>query len=364
VTALVVTGSAAAWRQEGGDRGHANAGGTGATLPYSTLWGPKRVSLGPDDRLLEHGVSTGGGRLYATALDGTTVALGLGTGQTLWQRTLVERGVFATAPAYDRERIYVNSRRPGGLWALDAASGRTLWRRSLGNSEGGPLTVKSAVYVAHADFQGWAGFVNKFTRYGTRRWVVPLRCPVTQSPVWTGTYVVIADRCGYVYAFTPSGRRAWQRRVPAHSGAHGAVNYVRGRLYVNTRNDYVFALRPSSGRILWARRTGRGTSYGACAANYWTLWCGNGWRDHRVTAWARSGRRRWTRLIPGSQVMGDLVITGSTLWVCSYSERVTYALSRRTGRTKDRSADCAYTPAAGLGRVTYLVHRLRIEAVA
>jgi outer membrane protein assembly factor BamB len=361
---LALPGAAAAWTQEGSDRGHANAG-PGAAPPFVHLWTSRAVGVTHFRRILEHGITTGGGRLYATALDGTTVALNPDKGLFLWRRVLGENGLFATAPAYDRGRLFVNGRRPRMLWALAAGTGHVLWKRSTGgNSEGGPLIVYHSVYISLGIFGGTGSYVAKYNRYGSRRWLAPLRCSVTQSPTWTGKYVVVADRCGYVYAFTPGGRRAWLRRVPAPAGAHASINAVYGRLYVNTKNDRVFALRPSNGSIIWARTTGVGDSYGGCAATRSWLWCANGWRDHRVTAWNRYGTRQWTRLIPGSQIMGDLVVTGGTLWVCSYSQRIIYALNRTTGRIRASSSGCAYTPAAGASGRTYLVHRLRLEAVA
>jgi outer membrane protein assembly factor BamB len=362
--ALVVTGSALAWTLEGASPRHTNVTTAGATPPYTFIWVTPALGLTHFRRILEHGATVAAGRVYATTLDGTTVAIASGSGDILWRRKLGANGLFATAPAYDRGRLYVNGRRPKMLWALGAASGKIIWRRNLGgNSEGGPLVVYHQVYVSVGIFGAGGSHVVKYTRYGGRRWAAPLRCSVTQSPTWTGKYIVIADRCGYVYAFTPGGRRAWLRRLPAPSGAHAAINAVYGRLYVHVKSNRVFALRPSNGRLLWARTTGVGTSYGGCAATRWRVWCANGWRDHRVSAWDRYGHRRWTRFIPGSQIMGDLVVTRGLLWVCSYSNRVIFGLDQRTGRIKLRVPGCAYTPAAAAAGTTYLVQRLRISAL-
>jgi outer membrane protein assembly factor BamB len=331
----------------------------GSLPPFSKLWTSPAISA--DARVIEHGATVTPRNVFVTSIDGTTVALSTATGEVVWRRLLVGgEGHFATAPAYADGRLYVNARRPGRVWALDAATGAILWRRELGgNSEGGPLVVGKNVYLTL-----YTGQLVKYSPRGRRMWSRYLGCSVTAGPTWTGRYLVSADRCGHVSAFRPSGSLAWRRDLGAPSGAHALVNHVRGRLYVNTKENRLFALRPRDGRILWIRRTGSGIAYGSCAATQRRVWCGNGAREARVRAWSSDGRLLWERVLSSSgSIMGDVVRTRGLLWVCDFKNSVIHVLNPGTGSKIKKMRRCRYTPVVASGSVVYHVSSNEIEAL-
>ncbi|HSX22823.1 MAG TPA: PQQ-binding-like beta-propeller repeat protein, partial [Gaiellaceae bacterium] len=94
------------------------------------LW--KHAFAAPSDG--PNGVTVSGSRVYA-ATDTTAFALNAATGRTLWSRPLVSQTeqFVAIAPVVDRGRVYISTqgsppRGRGALYALSAATGTIVWR--------------------------------------------------------------------------------------------------------------------------------------------------------------------------------------------------------------------------------------------
>jgi outer membrane protein assembly factor BamB len=368
--ALVMADAAAAgWLYEGGSPRRSNASSHGVSPPWRTLWTQRPHPKGVEGGLIEHGVTIAEGHVYVVTIGGTVAAISESNGKIVWRRTLPRRGggVFATAPAYHRGALYVNARGPGGIWKLDASTGRIVWkRRYRGNSEGGPLVVGGAIYVNISEWPDGRGRIYRYAPGGRVVWRRPIGCGVTNGPTWTGRHIVAANRCGGVYGYTRSGRRVWHTRLSrAPNGAHAFVNATRGRLYVHTKDNWLYALSPVRGRILWARRTGVGVAYGSCAASKRMVYCANGYRDRRLSAWTRRGRRVWTTSSRG-RVLGDAVLIRGIVWLASFSNSgkgKVHGFNARNGRLKFRFRSGRYSPAASSGNLIYIIHSRHIEAL-
>ncbi|MGH2714792.1 MAG: PQQ-binding-like beta-propeller repeat protein, partial [Thermoleophilaceae bacterium] len=170
-------------------------------------------------------------------------------------------------------------------------------------------------------------------------------------------------------AFTPWGRRVWQRRVTG--GIYAATNSVGRRLYVHTKAGLLYALNARTGRRAWVRRTGWGIGYPECAATRTRVWCANGWGDNRLSSWSRRGRKLWSRRLPG-QVMGAVVLTRRMLWVgthdgrdSSYNRKARRVLGFNpwTGRLRVRMGSARYDPLAAGRSMLYVIHYAKIEAI-
>jgi hypothetical protein len=97
-----------------------------------------------------------GERLFAVLnLAGAVAALGAADGALLWQTSLGPPGSPLTPPVSDGQRLYLGSR--AGLYALDLADGRELWRRPVERGlEAGPVVAGDVVYAAGRDHRLYA----------------------------------------------------------------------------------------------------------------------------------------------------------------------------------------------------------------
>lgn len=184
------------------------------------------------------GIALAAGRGYTGETDGTTdhaIAFELGSGRTLWRAALGETyrghdgsrdGPIAT-PAVGGGRVFMAGPR-GLLLALDAQSGRELWRKDL-----------LAELAARAPFYGFGA-----------------------SPILVGERVVIQlggpEKSGLVALEAASGRLAWSARPSETKGdSAGYTMAVPAELggehqLIVTGHDRVFAVRASDGAVSWS----------------------------------------------------------------------------------------------------------------
>ena len=178
------------------------------------------------------------GRGYTGESDGATdhvIAFDLGTGKTLWRAALGDSyrghdgsrdGPIAT-PAVGDGRVFMLGPR-GLLLALDAASGRELWRRDL-----------TALPEVKAPTYGFGG-----------------------SPILAGDRVVLqrggALKSGLVAFEARSGELAWTALLsdtkgdsPGYTMAAPAA-FGGERQLVVTAHDRVFAVRAGDGTLAWS----------------------------------------------------------------------------------------------------------------
>jgi len=188
------------------------------------------------------GITIVGERGYTGESDGTTdhaIAFDVRTGKTLWKAPLGETyrghdgsrdGPIAT-PAVASGRVFLPGPR-GTLVALDAASGRELWRKDL------PAELKVKL-----PFYGFGA-----------------------SPIVAGARVVLqvggAEKSGLAAFEAATGALAW-KAMPSDtkddsSGYATAVpaTLVGESQLVVTAHDRVFAVRVSDGSIAWSHALG------------------------------------------------------------------------------------------------------------
>jgi outer membrane protein assembly factor BamB len=223
-----------------------------------------RLYTAPNDG--PNGVAVGFGRVFA-ATDTTAFALNARTGRRIWSRRLADRDeqFVDVAPVVASGRVYLSTVGfpPGGrgaLYALDARSGRIVWRfdtirdpwRNTLAGGGGvwyPVSVDGAgrVYAGIANPGPWGG-TRKLPNGGAFPGPVP----------YTSSLVVLDGR---------TGRLLWHDQVTPHD--------VR---------DYDFQDSPVLATVRRSGRTVRAV-FGAGKAG-------------RVVAWDRTTRSRlWTRAV-------------------------------------------------------------------
>jgi outer membrane protein assembly factor BamB len=253
---------------------------TGAALPFNTypagawdVWassptvtGATVVIGGADGMIYALDLATGkarwafrtGGRVRATpavadgtvivgSWDGRVYALDLATGQERWvHRTIgdtldsgkfgFDRRALQSSPAIAEGRVFVGSR-DGGLYALDARTGKREWRASHRGSwvVGSPAVKDGTVYVGSSDGQ-FVQAVDAAT--GTERWRFETRANVLSSPVLVRNLVIVGTEAndspwGDLLALeAATGKLRW--RIRCEEALYSSPVAVDSMLYVGT----------------------------------------------------------------------------------------------------------------------------------
>ncbi len=157
-------------------------------------------------------LQAGGREEVAVGSDaGVFKVLDAATGSVVWSRDLVSgsavHGLLAS-PGYDGINLYVPSAgEPSGMFALDAAGGRTKWTNQTGLPVYSAPAIGDGVLVfGTGDVFGdpnAGGIVAVSSRDGTVLWTHDLHSAVFSGPAISGDMVLVGDSRGDVIAFRP-----------------------------------------------------------------------------------------------------------------------------------------------------------------
>jgi outer membrane protein assembly factor BamB len=200
------------------------------------------------------------GRLYAGSADGTLYALDAKSGRELWRFDTeghgLESGKFGfdrrtiqASPAVGDGRVYVGSR-DGFLYAVDAATGKQLWRvdHQMSWVNTSPAFADGIVYAGSSD-ERFLQAVD--ARTGRERWRVTTQRPVWSSPAVVGNMVYVGDGSGTVYAVDrASGHERWRHQAGRRIFSSPVI--ADGVLYVGNDDGGVYAIRGSDTPMLRA----------------------------------------------------------------------------------------------------------------
>jgi outer membrane protein assembly factor BamB len=174
------------------------------------------------------------GRVYVALSDGTIIALDARSGKQIWRRTT--GAAIAMTPALANGMLFVGDHRaPGNFMALDARTGRTIWQTVFaGGVRSEPVIASGVVYEGE-----------------------------------TGGDAPACRRSGLHALDERSGRPLWTWDVDARTHSGGSVwsplSFDRGRVIFGTGNsctngnalsNAVVALDPS-GRVAWSVNTAK-----------------------------------------------------------------------------------------------------------
>ena len=250
-----------------------------------------------------------------------------------------------------------------------------LWSTSIGQGasrEGritsGPIIAEDRVFTLDA-----AARVTAFSLDGSTLWSQDLTLKGEASREGFGGGVAFGDNVlvagtgfGEVVAMEPAtGAIIWRQELDAPVRA--APTVANGMAYVVSRNDQAFAIDLENGRIRW-RIAGidpdAGVVGGASPATVDGLVVLPFASGEVVGTLARNGRRAWTSVISGgrrghararlSDITGDPVIAGDTIYVANQSGRLV-ALDRRSGDRRWSVNEGSLGPALPVGGSLFFV---------
>jgi outer membrane protein assembly factor BamB len=296
--------SNASWAQGHGDPKHRTSHPALSPSPRLAWAAPIGAGDGRRQRITASPV-VAAGRIY-TMDSAARVSAVSPVGQVLWQSDLLparddEGQATGGGMAYEDGVLYVSSGY-GVLTALEAATGKQVWRQELDATGSGEPTVRDGlVYLVAGDDTGWAvnardgriawqiegtpspsnvlgapapvvtkdlaifafgsgDLVATFRRGGLRRWSASVSgqrtgstlariSDVTGSPVLVGQRAYVGNHSGRTVAFdVASGDRLWT----AQEGAIGPVWPAGDSLFQISDRNQLLRLKAGSGEILWA----------------------------------------------------------------------------------------------------------------
>lgn len=179
--------------------------------------------------------------------NGKVAAYDLSTGSLLWEvlvnppkgRTEVDRLTDINASVLVLgEEVYAAAYQ-GGVTALAAANGQTLWSRDI-SSYSGPAADFLAIYVTdqHGEIHALA------RRTGREMWVAgDLRNRDVTGPAVVGNAVVVGDFAGYVHWFNAATGALEARQRAGSDRISAAPLVVNGMVYVQNEGGKLYAFR-------------------------------------------------------------------------------------------------------------------------
>ncbi|WP_435143758.1 PQQ-binding-like beta-propeller repeat protein [Halobaculum sp. P14] len=211
-----------------------------------------------DDAGFRSSLVVADGKVYA-GTDGELHAVDAASGRSLWRSRLREgeSPLISSTPAVADGRVYLGAN-DGRVYALNASDGSHEWSYVL-ESDGWvgapPTVVEDTAYVAsnnsEGDSQGTIAALDAAT--GTEQWRLPLDGDVESAPaVVDGTVYVSVATAGVdnlLAIDAKTGGRRWgfsaQLRVP------GAPAVVDGTVYFGDEDGWLYALDAKTGEIEW-----------------------------------------------------------------------------------------------------------------
>jgi outer membrane protein assembly factor BamB len=193
-----------------------------------------------------------GGRAFVTTGGGSAnliYALDLATGTTLWTRTLGGT-YFWSGAAYDGDRVFVVNG-DGLLRALAADSGKTLWATLLADQwsfSSEPVAADGIVYTAGAGYGGTLYAVSQVD--GRVLWTQSVANGDHSSPALDATNVYVSYVGPQIYAFNRiTGQPAWHYSGCCSGGGGRTSVLYDGRLFARDGSSG-YVLDASSGRLV------------------------------------------------------------------------------------------------------------------
>jgi outer membrane protein assembly factor BamB len=323
--------------------------------PFRTIW---RYYAGS---LVEFPPSIGYGRLYFSTNSGLLTAVNLKTGKPAW--TYDSHRCVAASPAIGtRERgtiyaVFLNNRPcnatqgDGEVIAFAAGFGKIRWRKTIGPSESSPLLVGDRLYVG--DWRGDVWAID--ARTGRTVWRFHTNGAVKGGVAASGGRLYVGSYDGHVYCLSSDGKLIWraaaQPLLLGNGNFYATPAVAYDRVYIGSTDGKVYSFGAQTGRLRWSHSTG---GYVYASAAVWNGLVLTGSYDGHFYAFdAATGDVRWSFDAHG-EISGSATVIGNVVYFATLRRR-TYALDARTGKLLWTFPDGQYTPTVAVPGRLFLI---------
>jgi outer membrane protein assembly factor BamB len=366
------------WPTYGYDLARTHVAGYDLRPPFRRLW---MVRTG---NLLEFPPVVAHGRLFVGQQRGRFFAIDARTGRVIWRKHF--RHCSAASPTVHNGVVYMAYMQPypcsksdrtakGFIAALRVRGGKLLWRFRTGAVESSPLLVGNFLIFGSWDHRLYSLHVH--TR--KLRWVFEADDELNSSPAYAGGTIYIGSDSGRLYALnSKTGRLRWRAEAFSRFGRreyfYATPTVAYGRVFIGNTDGTLYAFGARTGRLLWAQDAG---TYVYSAAAVWNRTVYVGSYDGFVSAFdAATGELRWRYSAPaaihGAPTVLDGLVYFSTCGTCGQNgsryaklgPRTTFALDARTGELVWSFPDGQYSPIVADQERVYLAGRTRVYAFA
>jgi outer membrane protein assembly factor BamB len=313
--------------------------------------------------LIEFPPAVAHGIAYVVNKYGNAKAVRLSDRKVLWERDAHRKDSGAptdvTAPVYHQGKVffaYVD----GDLVAVDAQSGRQVWKRKLaGHLESSPMAVGGTLYLGTDK----TNVVAVRASDGKVLWQLNSPAAIKASPSFHHGRLFVADyESGMFCLDARSGRLLWRTNTSklapfGEGGFYSSPAVAFGRVYAARDDGTIYAFDERTGRVDWTFPT-HNFVYGSPAVARVpgtppSVYIGS-YDKHFYALDARSGRQRW-RYDVGGAVPGTATVIGHTVYTSSFKTREAIGIDVRTHRKTFEMDQAGYTPMVSDGRRLYLI---------
>ena len=324
------------------------------------------------------------GRVYIPQQKGRFFAVNASTGRILWKKHF--KRCLAASPTVRNGVVYQAVMHPlpcakwgrssarGFMVAMDARTGKELWRFRTGVVESSPLYVDGILYFGSWDRHLYA----VRARDGKLLWRYRADDEINSAPAFAGGTIYVGSDGGRLHAvWRGNGKERWVSSAFSRYGRreyfYATPTIAYGRVFIGNTDGTVYAFGAGSGRLLWARRVG---TYVYTAAAVWRRKVFVGTYDGRVYALdAATGDQVWRQGAPaavhGAPTVLDGLVYFASCGTCGrngsrYAKRgpfSTFALDARNGKRVWSFPDGRYSPIVADPKRVYLVGSTRLYAL-
>jgi outer membrane protein assembly factor BamB len=313
--------------------------------------------------LIEFPPAVAGGVAYVVNKYGNAKAVRLQDRKVLWERNTDPKDAGTptdvTAPVYHEGKVffaYVD----GDLVAVDAGSGKRVWKRKLaGHLESSPMAVGGTLYLGTDK----TNVVAVRADDGKLLWQLNSPGAIKASPSFHDGRLYVADYQSAMFCLdAKDGRLLWRtntsRVAPyGRGGFYSSPAVAFGRVYAARDDGTVFAFDEETGKVAWTFPTGNFV-YGSPAVARVpgtppSVYIGS-YDEHFYALDARTGAQRW-RYDVGGPVPGTATVIGHTVYTSSFKTRKAIGIDVRTHRRTFEMDQAGYTPMVSDGRRLYLI---------
>jgi outer membrane protein assembly factor BamB len=351
------------WPQYGFDETRDRAVQLSLRPPYRRVWWYGAGSL------VEFPPVIGYGRLYFSTNSGKIAAVNAKTGKRAWK--YLSGRCVAASPAlgpYKHGTVYAvflnrppcnadHTKGTGKVIAFAAGFGEIRWQKPIAPSESSPLIVGNRLYIGDWDGTVWA----LDARTGRTIWRYRTGGPLKGALAYNAGRIYAGSYDGRLYCLgAPKGKLIWkargQPRLYGTSRFYSTPALAYGRVYIGSTDGKVYSYGATTGRLLWSHRTG-GYVYSSPAV--WKRLVFAGSYSKRFFAFdAATGDVRWSFKANGA-ISGSPTVIGDVVYFATLKER-TYALDARTGKKLWTYPDGKYTPVVAVNGRLFLVGKGKV----